>query len=55
MRFRFSDEEERFRGEVVQLLAGWRDLDGFFRQGRQWPRVRDLFRALGARGWLSLS
>lgn len=54
MRFRFSREDERFRSEVVELLSDWRDLDGYFVQGRHWPRVRALFRALGARGWLSL-
>jgi alkylation response protein AidB-like acyl-CoA dehydrogenase len=50
----FSAEEERFRAEVVEFLEDWRDLDAFFCQGHKWPRVRALFRALGARGWLSL-
>ena len=54
MRAAFSPEEERFRQEVVEFLAPWRDLDGFFAQGRRWERVRRLFRALGERGWLSL-
>jgi hypothetical protein len=54
VRFRFSAEAEAFRAEVVAFLAEWRDLDGFFCQGQRWPRVRELFRALGARGWLSL-
>lgn len=54
MRFAFSPEEERFRDEVALFLADWRDLDAFFLQGHHWPRVRELFRALGARGWLSL-
>jgi alkylation response protein AidB-like acyl-CoA dehydrogenase len=54
MHFGFSREEERFRAEVIEFLAEWRDLDGFFLQGHHWPRVRALFRALGERGWLSL-
>ncbi len=54
MRFRFSAEQEAFRAEVVAFLAGWRDLDGFFCQGHRWDRVKQLFRAMGARGWLSL-
>jgi 3-oxocholest-4-en-26-oyl-CoA dehydrogenase alpha subunit len=51
---RFSDEDETFRAEVRALLAGFRDLDGYFRMGSHWPRVTEFFRALGARGWLSL-
>ncbi len=54
MRFRFAAGEEAFRAEVRAFLAQWRDLDGFFCQGQSWPRVRELFRAMGARGWLSL-
>jgi hypothetical protein len=50
----FSPEEETFRAEVVAFLRDWRDLDGFFGQGHVWPRVKQLFRALGERGWLSL-
>jgi alkylation response protein AidB-like acyl-CoA dehydrogenase len=50
----FSPEEERFRDEVAEFLEDWRDLDGFFGQGLRWPRVRQLFQALGRRGWLSL-
>jgi alkylation response protein AidB-like acyl-CoA dehydrogenase len=50
----FSPEEEAFRAEVVDFLRDWRDLDGFFGQGLVWPRVKQLFRALGARGWLAL-
>jgi alkylation response protein AidB-like acyl-CoA dehydrogenase len=55
VRWRFSPEEERFRAEVREFLADWRDLDGFFCQGHQWPRVKALFRAMGERGWLSLA
>ncbi|HVN40937.1 MAG TPA: acyl-CoA dehydrogenase family protein [Myxococcota bacterium] len=54
MNFRFSQEALRFRDEVVAFLGDWRDLDAFFLQGHRWPRVRDFFRALGERGWLSL-
>jgi alkylation response protein AidB-like acyl-CoA dehydrogenase len=54
VRFRFAAEEEAFRAEVRDFLAGWRDVDGYLCQGRRWPRVRELFRALGERGWLSL-
>ena len=54
MRLRFSAEAEAFRAEVVEFLAGWRDVDGYFGQGLRWERVRALFRALGERGWLSL-
>jgi len=52
--FRFGPEEEAFRAEVVAFLADWRDLDAFFGQGHAWARVRELFAALGERGWLSL-
>ena len=51
----FSAEEEAFRADVVRFLADYRDLDGFFLQGHKWERVKDLFRAMGARGWLSLA
>ncbi len=54
MNFEFSPEEERFRAEVVEFLADYRDLDAFFLQGHKWDRVRELFRAMGERGWLSL-
>jgi alkylation response protein AidB-like acyl-CoA dehydrogenase len=52
--FAFSPEEERFRAEVGEFLRDWRDLDAFFLQGHKWGRVRDFFRALGQRSWLSL-
>ncbi len=54
MNFAVAPEEERCRDEVVEFLADWRDLDGFFCQGHHWERVRALFRAMGERGWLSL-
>ncbi len=52
---RFSEAEEAFRTDVRALLADYRDLDGFFKQGHQWPRVKQLFEAMGERGWLSLA
>ncbi len=54
MNARFSDEDEAFRTEVRTVLAGFRDLDGYFRMGTNWTHVTAFFRALGARGWLSL-
>ncbi len=55
MNTRFGAEEERFRAEVRELLVDHRDLDGYFRQGERWPRVKALFRIFGERGWLSLA
>ena len=57
MRVAFSAEEEAFRSEVVEFLADYRDLGGFFHQDREdlWPAVHDFFRAMGRRGWLSLT
>lgn len=51
-----SPEQEAFRREVVAFLeAGpWTGLTGFFRQDREWERVRAFYAALGERGWLSL-
>jgi alkylation response protein AidB-like acyl-CoA dehydrogenase len=54
LNFRFSDEEEAFRAEVVGFLADHRDLDAFFLQGHRWPQVAAFFRELGRRDWLSL-
>lgn len=54
MNFGFTPEQEAFRAEVTRFLSDWRDLDAFFVQGRKWPEVARFFRALGARGWLSL-
>jgi alkylation response protein AidB-like acyl-CoA dehydrogenase len=51
----FGPEEETFRREVRAFLADWGDLDAYLRHGPKWPRVVELFRALGARGWLSLA
>jgi hypothetical protein len=54
VRLPLAPEEAAFREEVRAFLSGWADLDGFFHQGRRWPRVRAFFAALGERGWLSL-
>lgn len=54
MNVAFSAEEEAFRAEVVAFLQDWRDVQGFYGQGRRWPRVKALFQALGERGWLAL-
>ncbi len=54
MNFSFSEEEERFRSEVRELLEDWQELDAFYCQGHKWPQVRSFFAALGERGWLSL-
>jgi alkylation response protein AidB-like acyl-CoA dehydrogenase len=51
----FSVDEEAFRAEVVEFLADYAELDGYFQQGHCWPRVRDMFCAMGERGWLSLA
>ena len=55
MRVRFAPEEEAFRREVADFLAGWRGVDGYFRMGTRWERVQALWRAMGERGWLSLA
>ena len=55
MNFRFSPEEEVFRADVREFLTDYRDLDGFFGQDQKWDRVKALFQAMGARGWLALA
>src|SRR4029453_4839962 len=54
VRARFADEEEAFRAEVRAFLADWSHVPGYFRMGTHWDGVAAFFRALGARGWLSL-
>ena len=54
MNFAFSTRDEAFRAEVVEFLQDYRDLDGFFLQGHKWEKVRELFRAMGRKGWLSI-
>jgi len=51
----FGPEEEAFRREVCAFLADWSDLDAYLCHGPKWPRVAALFRALGERGWLSIT
>jgi alkylation response protein AidB-like acyl-CoA dehydrogenase len=53
--FSFTPREEAFRAEVREFLADYQGLDGFFRQGHVWPRVKAMFQAMGERGWLSLA
>ncbi|QKG27102.1 acyl-CoA dehydrogenase family protein [Actinomadura verrucosospora] len=56
MDFGFTREEESFRDEVLEFLDGYRDLDGYFHRGADTADgVRRVYRALGDRGWLSLS
>ena len=55
MNFSFTPEEEAFRAELKDFLSDYRDLDGFFCQGHKWQEVKGFLRALGERGWLSLS
>jgi alkylation response protein AidB-like acyl-CoA dehydrogenase len=55
VKLRFSDAEEAFRAEVREFLEDYRGLDGFFCQGHRWKQVKELFRAMGERGWLALA
>ncbi|MFE2374538.1 acyl-CoA dehydrogenase family protein [Streptomyces sp. NPDC059398] len=52
----FTPEEEAFRREVLGFLAGHQGVDGYFHRGENTADgVRKVYRALGERGWLSLS
>ncbi|GAA2663435.1 acyl-CoA dehydrogenase family protein [Streptomyces lunalinharesii] len=52
----FTPEEEAFRAEVLDFLADHQGLDGYFHRGESTGEgVRRVYRALGERGWLSLS
>lgn len=56
MDFGFTPAEEAFRGEVLDFLAGHQGLNGYFHRGENTgDGVRKVYRALGERGWLSLS
>ncbi|NUP32919.1 MAG: pilus assembly protein CpaD [Streptomycetaceae bacterium] len=56
MDFGFTREEEDFRKEVLEFLADYQDLQGYFHRGdHTGAGLRGLYRALGERGWLSLS
>ncbi|WP_327293687.1 acyl-CoA dehydrogenase family protein [Streptomyces sp. NBC_01197] len=56
MDFGFTSEEEAFRSEVFAFLADYQGLDGYFHRGENTGEgVRRVYRALGERGWLSLS
>lgn len=51
-----APEEEAFRAEVAEFLQDYRDLGAFYHhEGEHDVGVRALYRALGQRGWLSLS
>jgi len=55
MNFRFSDEQEAFRAEVVEFLSPYSRLEGFIQQGEKWPEVKAMFRDMAQRGWLALT
>ncbi|MFJ3695857.1 acyl-CoA dehydrogenase family protein [Streptomyces sp. NPDC090052] len=56
MDYGFTPEEEAFRSEVLEFLADFQGLDGYFhRREGTGEGVRRVYRALGERGWLSLS
>ena len=55
MNYRFGRDEESFRDEVREFLFDYRELDGFFGQDQKWKQVKELFLAMGERGWLALS
>ncbi|MFI5040588.1 MAG: acyl-CoA dehydrogenase family protein [Acidimicrobiales bacterium] len=56
MRTTLDEPEEAFRREIVAFLAEHERVDGFFHhEGEYEARIRSLYRALGERGWLSLS
>ena len=56
MDFGFSPQEEEFRREVLHLLDRFQGTNGYFhRTPDAWKTVKELYRELGARGWLSLS
>ncbi|NQX88707.1 MAG: acyl-CoA dehydrogenase family protein [Halioglobus sp.] len=51
----FSAEELAFQSEVRAFLRDYRNVDGFYCQGHQWPQVRALFAAMAEKNWLALS
>lgn len=55
MRSLFDAEERAFQDEVREFLEDWQDLDAYLSHGDRWEQVAALFRAIGARGWLSMS
>jgi alkylation response protein AidB-like acyl-CoA dehydrogenase len=54
VRFAFSAEEEAFRDEVREFLTDYTDLEGFILQGQKFEEVKNLFLAMGERGWLAI-
>jgi len=55
MNIHFSKEELAFQAEVREFLKKYKDLNGFYGQGHQWPQVRALFSAMAKKNWLALS
>ncbi|EGD54877.1 acyl-CoA dehydrogenase family protein [Gordonia neofelifaecis] len=56
MDFGFSAEAQDFRREVLAFLDDYRGSDGYFHRGVDaWRTLKEVYRELGARGWLSLS
>jgi len=51
---RFSPDEEAFRGEVLELLRSYSDVQGFFPAADK-ARARALYGELAHRNWLALS
>jgi len=55
MNINFSKEEIAFQTEVREFLKDYKDLNGFYGQGHQWPKVRAMFSAMAKKNWLALS
>ncbi len=55
MRLGESVDEQAFRAEVRAFLSPYAQLNGFMQQGQRFPEVRAFFRAMGERGYLSLT
>jgi alkylation response protein AidB-like acyl-CoA dehydrogenase len=55
MRLDESASVAALRRELREFLAPYRHLGGFMQQGKRWPEVRAFFRAMGERGYLSLT
>src|ERR1700721_2223179 len=56
MRPQLSPDEEAFPAGGGEFLGPYRDLEGFFHhEGAHDVGVRALYRAMGERGWLSLT
>ena len=51
----YGPEERAFQKEVRSFLQDWADLDAYLCHRERWEEVKQLFRALGERGWLALA